>query len=127
MSLLHPTPGELCDRLSIVELKRAAYKRAKRPTAQLYHEAVELRRRVDELPLVCLEPMSGLRRVNQALWRAEDRVRAAAPGDKDELAFLAKHIARLNDERVRLVREIDRACGCGQPVEEKVYATKEAR
>lgn len=122
MSLLHPTPGEMCDRLSIVQLKRAAYKRARRPTAQLYHEAVELRRRVDELPPACLESRSGLRRVNQALWRAEDRVRAAAARDKDELAFLAKHIARLNDERMRLVREIDRACRHGEPVEEKVYA-----
>ena len=136
MSLLHPTPGQVLDRISILNLKIRAYREAGRPFAALDGEWGEL---MVHLQLLWPKVADGetdkpwrtnLHKLNQALaavnceiWKDEDEVRLleGTGWDKD-LVTCHIHIAKLNDERMRLVREIDKAFGWNDPVEEKIYA-----
>lgn len=63
-----------------------------------------------------------LMNVNSELWLMEDSIRNTGEDTVEHLALLAKRIARYNDERNRLIREIDKAYGCENPVEEKIYS-----
>ena len=127
MSLLKPTPGQVIDRLTILELKIEAYRAAKRPVNALLDEGSQLRRHISKFKAhttALLEMVRGLEIVNRELWAAEDKVRALPPEDLTNLAHTAREIARLNDARMFLVHELDKAFDWKEPVEEKVYTNQ---
>lgn len=124
MSLLHPTPGEIADRLTIVELKLSAYRKAGKSAARFAGEAAELRNRLVKFKArdKIQELMSRLADINLTIWKAEDEVRAwRSPDGHVKLAEFALRIAKYNDYRSKVIREIDAACGI-ESVEEKIYA-----
>lgn len=129
MSLLHPTPGQVFDRLAILKLKHSAYLRAKKPIDILALEMDELYKHLRdskpgwEFAHVSLASLDRLSQVNETLWEAEDRVRNLGEDNLRELAATAKMIAGLNDERMKLVQKIDQELGWNSPVEDKIYGT----
>jgi 3-methyladenine DNA glycosylase/8-oxoguanine DNA glycosylase len=115
MITLEVTPGELLDRLGILELKLSRCDRPEQKT-QL-KTAVERARgarraaRLDAPGLPQLE--RELAATNDALWSAEDEIRSRERvGDHgDAFVAVARSICSLNDRRAALKRAIDRLCG----------------
>jgi hypothetical protein len=136
MSLLHPTPGMIIDRISILNLKIDAYLKADRRTNALEEELMELEafldsqgkdsREIDKL-------RNSLYACNRSIWDRENELRSMpCRGQTDEwnlsalkkLAKCAVEIAKINDERVNLMRKIDVEFGSEHLVEEKVYGLR---
>lgn len=122
MSLLNPTPGEVIDRISIVELKIRAFERTGKDPYSFKDECaaleVYLAARGPWLPSI--DKLSHeLSEINKLLWCCEDEVRTSEKAV--ELSITAKRIARLNDERNRLIRAINSEYGL-EPGEEKIYS-----
>jgi hypothetical protein len=126
MSLLEPTPGEILDRISIVRLKISACVQKGISYHSLYRELNKLSERLaihenwtEEHSLSV-----NLAEVNAELWACEDEIRA----DEDvvKVAVTAKKICLLNDERNRLVREINELFGINT-VEEKLYGKQDEK
>jgi tetratricopeptide (TPR) repeat protein len=119
-------PGELLDKISILEIKNA---RITDP-AKLHNVRVELTSLVDArdraLPsLPDLEPMiAELKAVNEALWEIEDEIRICEKrGDfGPRFIALARSVYRQNDRRVALKRTINERLG-SRIIEEKVFAS----
>lgn len=134
MSLLKPTPGEVIDRLSIVELKIEACQRAGLETNRLTQEFFKLRsfiwkhhtaivpqvlfRDRDESSTI-FDLSEQLSNTNSELWKAEDDVRIPS-ATMLQIASSAQLITKLNDRRCNLIRQIDKACGV-ESIEEKIY------
>jgi cob(I)alamin adenosyltransferase len=131
------TPGELLDRITILELKRAARPGDPGVTALLdglraVAVGMDLR--------ACVQDLDALRAINEALWEAEDRVRELLAAVSDDLAAVSDDLAaaagppvlefarvaaaipRLNDRRAALKRRLDAALRPGEPSEPKVYS-----
>lgn len=122
MSLLHPTPGEIIDRISIVGLKAIAYKKSGRRTESLDSEAMELIISLDSFGPISNEVerlRHELTEINSLLWGCEDEVRKSYGALS--VFSIAKNISHLNDKRNMLVRAINEAYGI-EPGEEKVYS-----
>lgn len=126
MALLAPvTPGELLDRISILELKAS---KAPGTEAQALLEALRpVEASLGDLGGVRAE-IAELAAVNARLWDVEDRVRelmrAGAPADAlllRDFAAVAASVPRLNDRRAALKRALDAALRPGAPSEPKVY------
>jgi hypothetical protein len=127
MRLIHPSPGELLDRKTILHLKIQAGRRQGVGVAHFEQELKMIdaaladwfgknpgadRRAYDEAARELAE-------VNGKLWDAEDEVRALARNAKDRLAELAKWIPELNDRRADLVQGVNRLFAVSQT--EKLY------
>jgi len=126
MSLFLPTPGAVVDRMSILTLKIEAYCKAHRDTRQLLDEMLELRGYLDREPSPTheakLEELRlALAEVNKELWQCEDAIRSLPATAVLDIAKVGKRIPNLNDRRIRLIREIDRAWGCQEVTEEKIF------
>ena len=124
MSLLHPTPGAMIDRYLILRLKLAAYKEAKKDRGQLMLEYAELENRVLRLGNFLKDNQSLMTQLDQLhceLWKCEDQIRSLPETAVLDIAKVGKMIPALNDRRVALIREIDKACGCGEVTEEKIF------
>jgi hypothetical protein len=124
MSLLKPSPGEVIDRLSILLLKIKASAQTNRNVGSLLAEIAELNGYLN--PLVpSRKGFADLEHsvycVNGELWQLEDKVRALPSTAVLDLAKVAKEIAAKNDERMRIVREIDKAFGWNETPSEKIY------
>lgn len=121
MSLLHPTAGEVIDRLSIVRLKIAATERVRGDVMRLTTEAHALAEYLEQFPLSpeIARLSTKLANVNGSLWQSEDDVRVPN-ASTDHITSAAKCITRLNDLRCQLIRQIDQACGV-ETIEEKIY------
>src|SRR3989304_8775959 len=107
MRLIHPSPGELLDRKTILHLKIEAGRR--RPVSVAHFE--------EELKMIEAaladwfgknpgadrraydEAAQELADVNRKLWDAEDEVRELPRSAQERLAELAKWIPELNDRR----------------------------
>lgn len=120
-------PGELCDRLTITELK-VARGRFEDPAAldgqlALYRSAFE---KLPRLPQVSAS-LSSLRRYNGILWRLEDEIRSreAARDHGQRFVSIARLICRVNDRRSREKRVIDEAFGM-YSAETKIYGSYKA-
>lgn len=138
--LLNPSPGEVVDRLTILELKvQAAEKRgsdassflAEKTSLEEHLEKWNQMLREDEAPPAerwdkIKEKTLGLTAVNSLLWDAEDQVRATSEMESIKLAQLCKRIAKLNDERSKLVGELTALYGV-EEASEKMYDTKLGR
>jgi fructose-bisphosphate aldolase class 1 len=121
MSILKPTPGAVMDRMMIIELKVDAFRKAGKPTQLLNKELDSLAQHLSSHGEDCAKIQdlrALLESANRRLWTAEDAIRSTE--EISEVALQAKKICALNDERNRLIREIDKAFGV-EPVEEKIY------
>jgi hypothetical protein len=113
--LVEIAPGELIDKITILEIKRARIT----DTAKLAHIGAELaaleaaRDRAlapsDDLARLTAE----LRAANEALWQIEDDIRACErAGDfGPRFVELARSVYRRNDERAALKRQINELLG----------------
>jgi len=125
--LIHPSPGELLDRKTILLLKIEAGRQRQVDVAHFQEElelieaalADWLRRNTDADRRAYDESGKELAEVNRKLWHAEDEVRKLPPSEKDRLAELAKRIPELNDRRCDLVQRVNRLFRVSQV--EKLY------
>ncbi len=125
MSLLRPTPGEVIDRLLILNLKTDAYNKSGRGTWRFSFEARELREYLEKMAGPDTTRLTGaLAEVHQSLWDAEDKVRSLQ--DDATLGQVARQIAQLNDQRLELIHDIDHAYGV-ETTEKKIYNVSQYR
>lgn len=117
--------GELLDKISILEIKsaritaNAALANVRAELSQLNNVAGDmLATRADVAAI-----KAALRRVNEALWDIEDRIREREHAQDFGSAFieLARAVYRTNDERGALKRRINILLGSAL-MEEKHYA-----
>jgi len=113
------SPGDVLDRLTILDLKRTRIADPARAAIATAHaRALEEAWRAEGLPPPSQVPEhDDLATVNAALWDVEDRLRAhEARGDFGP-AFVegARSVYRLNDERARLKAAVDRRFGAQHP------------
>jgi hypothetical protein len=137
--LLNPSPGEILDRLTILELKimwggkrsmdvthfeaekYSLIEVLKNWTEGIAEDCIGDGDRLDEtLQKVDLH-RNGLAAVNALLWDAEDEARRTPDTSAFKLAVLCKKIIRLNDARASHVRELDLLHGI-RDGQEKIYA-----
>lgn len=136
MSILNPSPGQLLDRLSILELKIAAFKKCRMPTDVFEAEKASIEERMRDWEQGLIEDMvwetnmplinqskNALAAVNALLWAAEDSVREASADESFKLARLCKHIAAMNDARNQNIRKLDGLYGL-EMHNEKIYASE---
>src|SRR5262249_36226809 len=118
-------PGELIDKITILEIKR-----------ERMADAAKLRNVQDELAVLSkahAQALSGsaalpqltadLKAVNEALWEIEDEIRLCERQSDFGPRFieLARSVYRQNDRRAALKRQINELLG-SKLVEEKAYA-----
>lgn len=119
-------PGELLDKITILELKRARINDASK-RAHVAHE-LALLEGIARRTLPTSEPLDALiddlREVNGALWDVEDALRVCERerdfGDK--FVTLARSVYIHNDRRAAVKKEINLLLGSAI-VEEKSYET----
>jgi hypothetical protein len=127
--LLSPSVGECSDRITILNLKIVNGKKLGKDTCEWRAELFNLEERISgffyspEIFESFRELKAELQAINNGLWEAEDELRAYPEPDFSQilvysvceqvfhLAACAKRIAHLNDERMRLVREINKLFG----------------
>ena len=125
MNILVPiSPGELLDKITILEIKLARMTdEAKLANVRLELEALA----AVEATLATSTALSALRKalreVNEALWEIEDDIRdCERAGDfGSRFVELARAVYHTNDRRAALKREVNVALGSAL-VEEKSYA-----
>lgn len=118
------SPGEFLDKLTILEIKS---ERIADPAklANVRRELELLRATWAASPLAARDvagPLAELKRVNEALWDIEDRIRrkeAERRFDEDFIE-LARSVYRTNDRRAAIKRELNVLLG-SDLVEEKSY------
>ncbi len=126
-------PGELVDRIAILELKAERLADAAKRQAVRAELAALRSARDRSLPASAeLEGLAaGLRRVNAVLWDVEDRLRACeAAGEFGErFVELARSVYRTNDERAALKRRVNELLGAAfdEPKQYGVYSPKPVR
>ena len=136
MSLLNPSPGEIIDRLSILELKIPAFQKGGVPAEYLEAEKASLQDKMqewdfemrDSMPVnvtwdMIAEMKNALAAFNALLWKAEDDARMTPEEDIIKLARLCKHIASMNDARSRAIKRLNDIYGI-EGGQEKIYAHK---
>ena len=118
------SPGELFDRLTILEIKaQRVSDPEKLRNVKLELDLLsqvrdrELKNRAELVGLV-----GELRVVNETLWKVEDDIRDCERAKQFDARFieLARSVYRLNDQRAALKRKINVAVG-SKIVEEKSY------
>jgi hypothetical protein len=118
------SPGEFLDKLTILEIKS---ERMTDPAklANVNRELELLRATWAASPLAARDVaalVADLKRVNEALWEIEDRIRLkeAATAFDGEFVELARSVYRTNDRRAAIKRELNVALG-SDLLEEKSY------
>ena len=132
MSLLNPTPGEVLDRLTILDLKIEAAERVQKQELVIHWKAEKVS--LEERLVVFGKMMStqtgeikekidlhinSLVALNSLLWRAEDNIRELPETAVFRLASLCKKVASWNDGRNRNIQDLNKLYGFDQ--EEKIY------
>jgi hypothetical protein len=126
--LVEIAPGELLDKISILEIKAANIADASK-RANVLLELEQLSRVRDE-HLPASEALAGLyadlKAVNQALWVIEDDIRVEELNKRfgDRFIELARNVYRTNDRRAALKREINLLLSSAI-IEEKSYENYE--
>ena len=117
--------GELIDKITILEIKVASFaqpdQRANVATELAYLQAVVVRHGFDTNERL-VELRHALKRINEALWVIEERIRQLEQTGQFNSNFieLARSIYRSNDERARIKRQINVVSGSAL-IEEKSY------
>ena len=118
------SPGELIDKLTILEIKLARIADpAKLANIRREHAALDAVARASLPPSAELaELRAALGEVNAALWQIEDEIRACEARGEFGAAFvaLARAVYRTNDRRAALKKRINLLLG-SDLVEEKSY------
>jgi hypothetical protein len=135
MKLLNPSPGEILDRLAILELKIKAGDKIGQDITHFVAEKSSLQEafntwtgwlKADHPPQAkwdeIAEKRNALEAMNAMLWEAEDLVRVLPEEEMAKLAQLAKRMCRLKDVRADLVRRLGTLYGAAD-VQEKIYGT----
>ena len=124
MSILSPSPGEVIDRISILHLKIRARNGRRMNVSPMMAELAALNGYLLSWNGVC-KNVEELRKssyaLNEELWKLEDEVRSLPSTAILDLAKVAKKIAEKNDQRMKLVAEIDRAFCWNELADEKIY------
>ena len=118
------SPGELLDKLSILEIKSERIDDAAKLTnirheLDLYRETITRQMRMtDEMATL----LRDLKAANEALWDIEDEIRACEARQDFGARFieLARSVYRTNDRRAAIKRQINLLCG-SSIIEEKSY------
>jgi uncharacterized protein DUF6165 len=118
------SPGELVDKITILEIKSERIKNA----AKVANVRVELDllnatwRADDAARKDIANERAALRRINEALWDIEDRIRLKEKAKAFDAEFveLARSVYIRNDERAEIKRAINEKLG-STLVEEKSY------
>ncbi|MBO6949855.1 MAG: hypothetical protein JJ855_17890 [Rhodospirillales bacterium] len=118
-------PGELIDKITILEIKLERIEDAAK-LANVRHEwdVLTQARDANTEATEALSDLTGqLKKINETLWEIEDDIRDCerAKDFGDTFIELARAVYRTNDERARLKREINELLGSAL-VEEKSYA-----
>ncbi|BCG94771.1 DUF6165 family protein [Mesorhizobium sp. 131-2-1] len=126
--LVEIAPGELLDKISILEIKAASIADASK-LVNVLHELEQLSRVRDEhLPAsaTLASLYAELKAVNQALWVIEDDIRVEELNKRfgDRFIELARGVYRTNDRRAALKREINVLLSSAI-IEEKSYENYE--
>ena len=124
------SPGELIDKITILEIKSARMT----DTAKLHNVRTELTLlnetwRASAFAAVDITAeWAGLRDVNGQLWDIEDRIRDKEREDRFDAEFieLARAVYVTNDERAAIKKRINMRLG-SLLVEEKSYADYKAK
>jgi hypothetical protein len=119
------SPGELIDKITILEIKSARMTDA----AKLHNVRTELRLLTEtwkasgHAATDISAEWAGLRRVNEQLWDIEDRIRDKERDGAFDAGFidLARAVYVTNDERAAIKKRINVKLGSAL-VEEKSYA-----
>ena len=125
MITIEVSPGELLDRLTILEIKAEQISDPKKLNNVRHETAVLLAARPasfdQDQRLRALT--ADLKQVNLALWKIEDDIRDCERGRDFGATFveLARAVYRTNDQRAALKRAINDHCG-SKIVDEKSYA-----
>lgn len=136
MGLLTPSPGEVVDRQTILELKIEAAKRKKIPANAFADEYDQLQAYLEKNSFTRAPVQHDrdtlykkLKEVNTQLWHIEDDIRLIIrqAGDPSKLSADQKvlvckvsfEIPRLNDQRAELVQQINKLFNISRP--EKLY------
>ena len=122
--LVEIAPGELLDKITILEIKRARFHDA----AKLAHVQKELQVLSAARQCALVEPdalsplVAELKTVNERLWDVEDALRQCERDCDFGSRFisLARSVYQLNDYRAQLKRCINEECG-SVLMEEKSY------
>ena len=122
--VIEVSPGELIDRLTILEIKSSRIKDPEK-LRNVRHELTLYRTiRSSQLPADGrLSDLEGnLRAINEALWDIEDGIRACEARQDFGARFidLARAVYRENDRRATIKREINLLLG-STIIEEKSY------
>jgi hypothetical protein len=123
--LVPVSPGELIDKLTILEIKAERIRDAAK-LANVRHELQLLQdtwRASGHAKHDIEAQWAELRRINGELWDIEDHIRDEERAQRFEAEFirLARAVYVTNDERARVKREINQRLG-SSIVEEKSYA-----
>jgi len=116
VNILRPSIGDLYDRLTILELKLRVQNR------QHWSEEQEsiLRRLAPTFSVGLASLVDALRTTNTNIWLANDIVAQLAKKPHPQPNQMAVEMWKENQERIRLIAEINKACG--QPTSvEKAY------
>jgi len=128
--LVEIAPGELLDKITILEIKRARIAQPEKlRNVQVELATLEEARGKTILPSATLDRLTAdLRAVNEALWEIEDDIRQCERAGDFGPRFieLARSVYRQNDRRGALKREINDLLG-SKIIEEKSYAKYEDR
>lgn len=128
--LIEISPGELVDRMTILQIKAKRMK----DRAKLRHVRAELATlwriradRINDQPRYN-ELARELRQVNGRLWLVEDELRACETRGDFGTRFveLARSVYRLNDRRFELKRRVNQLAGASI-VEQKEFGANSAR
>ena len=119
-------PGELIDKITILEIKLARIADAEKlRNVRAEWETLVRARDAVLTPSAEIEAATAaLRRANETLWDAEDHIRECER-NKDfgpRFVALARSVYLTNDERARLKRRINQLLG-SRLIEEKSYAS----
>jgi hypothetical protein len=127
--LVEIAPGELLDKITILEIKRARFTQAdKLRNVEIELAALEHAR---QAALPASTELGGmvaeLRQVNERLWEIEDAIRMCErEGDfGPRFIELARSVYKQNDRRATLKRQINELLG-SKIVEEKSYVHYES-
>ncbi len=140
MRLLNPSPGEVLDRITILELKITAAGKKEINPSRFIAEKTQL----DELlqtwtqwlkedhvsetvwDTIAMERNS-LVAVNTLLWVAEDEIRVLPEDELAKIGEVGLRIHKLNDSRADIVRRLSELYGAEGEVGEKIYGAKIAK
>ena len=115
LAVIEISMGELCDRLTILQIKRD---RITDPAKRKNIQAA-----IDVMPTpTCWPLLEDLRAINEAIWDHENTIRKCEAKQRIGATFIktARAIYRDNDRRAELKRQIDVLYG-SPIVEEKSY------